>query len=336
MSEAFVPVMALLVKSTLIVGVALAIVQAMKLLRVAAAARHLVWLSAFAALALLPFLGLVLPRVTIAVPYSLFGIALHDLSTPGVHLPDRTTIAWIWIVYAAGAIAMLLRPAGGRIALEALWRKAAPLAAPNVESFARMAGVTGAIEVRIANAPIAPLTWGRRVLLPLQARDWPAARLRDVLLHELCHVARRDSFTQLMAALVRAAFWFSPAVWLALRELRFEQEHACDERVVECGAEAVAYAQTLVDVAATSHPGPLEAAVSTAMVQHSSLERRVATILQRRPARPIGGAWMALISASLLLAGLAVATAHPIDPSRRLGPLVPLDTTLAPLNGTQR
>ncbi|MEQ1833378.1 MAG: M56 family metallopeptidase, partial [Candidatus Eisenbacteria bacterium] len=177
-------------------------------------------------------------------------------------------------------------------------------------------------------APIAPLTWSRRVLLPLQARDWPVARLRDVLLHEFCHVARRDSLTQLMAAVVRAAFWFSPAVWLALRELRFEQEHACDERVVECGAEAVAYAQTLVDVAATSHPGPLEAAVSTAMVHHSSLERRVATILHRGPARPIGGAWMALISASLLLAGLAVATAHPIDPSRRLGPLVPLDTTL--------
>lgn len=336
MSEAFVPVIALLVKSTLIVVAAGAAVQAMKAFRIAASTRHLVWLSAFAALALLPVLSAALPPILILLPYAELGVATHDLSIPGEHIPDRTTAVWIWIVYLLGVTVMLLRLAAARAALAALWRAARPFSASNADDLARAVGVSSAVDVRIADAPIAPLTWGARILLPPQAGDWPAARVRDVLLHELCHMARRDSLTQIMAAIVRAAFWFSPAVWFALRELRAEQEHACDERVMESGAEPMGYAQTLLDVAASSQAGPIGMGVSTAMVQRSTLERRVTTILQSQQIRLLGVAPMTGLGVVLVAVSVALAAAQPMDSARRLPPLGPLTSmngeSLAPLS----
>ncbi|MFP5287125.1 MAG: M56 family metallopeptidase, partial [Thermoanaerobaculia bacterium] len=72
-----------------------------------------------------------------------------------------------------------------------------------------------------------PMTWGWRrpvVLLPAGAGTWSAPRRRAVLLHELAHVARGDSLTQLAAEVARALYWFNPLVWRAVRALRLESE----------------------------------------------------------------------------------------------------------------
>lgn len=329
MSEDFIPLLSLLVKSSLIVLCAYALASALKALRVAAAARHLVWLTAFVALALLPLLTLALPDINIALPYASLGFATPDLTTPGEHVRDWTGAIWIWSAYAIGAGAMLMRLALARATLAALWRRAQPCELVDLNDIAQRAGVRGDVEVRIADQPIAPLTWGARVLLPAGATDWPTARARDVLLHELSHMARRDSLTQMLAAIVRAAFWFSPAVWFALSELRVEQEHACDERVVASGADSIAYAQTLVDVAAGSQSLPLGMGVSTAMVQPSNLERRVLAILEAKQARTLSSVAIAALSAALLCTGGALAAARPHDIARTLEPLPPLATPLS-------
>jgi beta-lactamase regulating signal transducer with metallopeptidase domain len=338
MSEAFIPVISLLAKSTLIVLFAGALVLALKALRVSASARHQVWVTAFVVVALLPLLALTLPRITIALPYSALGIAVPDLSTPGEHLLDRLTGSWIWSIYAIGAGLMLARLVGARVALRALWRSARPHAAQaEFDEIKRIAGVSAAIEIRVSDKPIAPLTWGDRVLLPASAIDWPAQRMRNVLLHELCHMARRDSLTQMSAAVVRAVFWFSPAVWFALRELRVEQEHACDECVLTGGVASADYAQTLLDVAMGSRPAHLGMGVSTAMVQRSNLERRVLTILKPAQARLLRTAHKAMLGVVLLCAGAVLAAAQPRDSARMLGPLASLETILQPLDPeTQR
>lgn len=331
MSEALIPVLSLLAKSTLIVVCAWVLVTALKALQVAAAARHFVWLTAFAAIALLPVLALALPQITIALPYSALGFATPDLSTPGEHLPDRSVAMWIWGIYAIGAGAMLARLLGARAALSPLWRQARPQALhADIEAIKQRAGVRAAIEVRVWDQTIAPLTWGPRVLLPADAPHWPPPRLRDVLLHELSHMARRDSLTQMLAALVRAAFWFSPAVWFALGKLRIEQEHACDERVLASGVESADYAQTLVDVAAGSQPSQLGMGVSTAMVQRSNLEQRVIAILKPMQPRPLRRAHTAALGAALLCTGAVLAAAQPRDSARILGPLAPLLTIQQP------
>ncbi|HVK81137.1 MAG TPA: M56 family metallopeptidase [Verrucomicrobiae bacterium] len=332
MSEAFIPVISLLVKSTVVVFCAGALVAVLRALNVAAAVRHFVWLSAFIAIAFLPTLASALPQITVALPYSALGIATPDLSTPGEHLADHSVAAWIWSVYAIGVSAMLARLVGARAALSALWRRAQPHAARgDLDDIQRIAGVRDTVELRICNKPIAPLTWGARVLLPATAINWPAPCQRDVLLHELCHMARRDSLTQMLAAIVRAAFWFSPAVWFAMRELRIEQERVCDERVLAGGVAAADYAQTLVDVAADSQPFQSGMGVSTAMVQPSHLERRVVAILEPQRARPLQPSYTAMLGAALLCTGAALAATQPQDSARILGSLAPLTAIQQPL-----
>lgn len=330
MSEALVPLLALVVKSTLIVVVAGALVAALKALRIEAAARHSVWLAAFAAIAVLPVAAAVLPGFAVVLPYSALGIATPDLSAPGAHVPERGWMAWVWSAYALGAGFMLARLAAARLSLTNLWRRAhAYEGACDIGELARACGARGEIEVRVSDAPVAPLTWGARVLLPPDAVNWPAARARDVLLHELSHVARRDSLTQILAAIVRALFWFSPAVWFALRGLRIEQEHACDERVLARGAEAVGYAQTLLDVAAGVRQPSLGMGVSTAMARASNLEQRVVAVLAPARLRRLSLMQTAVLGAALFASSAALAVARPV--ALVLGPLPPMTTTLAPL-----
>ena len=77
----------------------------------------------------------------------------------------------------------------------------------------------------------------------------PEAEQRACLLHELAHLARRDDLTKLMAELIRAPFWFHPAVaWLVAR-LDREAELACDEAAVGRGVAPRELAQLLIDFA---------------------------------------------------------------------------------------
>ena len=95
-------------------------------------------------------------------------------------------------------------------------------------------------------------TWGclrPALLLPAGAEDWPDQRLRVVLHHELAHVQRNDWMIQIIAELVRAAYWFNPICWMTIRRLVRESEHACDDMALNCGISGNDYAEQLLAVA---------------------------------------------------------------------------------------
>jgi beta-lactamase regulating signal transducer with metallopeptidase domain len=87
------------------------------------------------------------------------------------------------------------------------------------------------------------------LLLPAGAEDWPDQRLRVVLHHELAHVQRNDWMIQIIAELVRAAYWFNPICWMTIRRLVRESEHACDDMALNCGISGNDYAEQLLAVA---------------------------------------------------------------------------------------
>ncbi|MEO0531954.1 MAG: M56 family metallopeptidase [Planctomycetota bacterium] len=67
------------------------------------------------------------------------------------------------------------------------------------------------------------------VLLPASlVEDRNPAALRPVLLHELVHVTRRDTWTALLHAAMRVVWWFNPFVWWASRRAESLVERCVD------------------------------------------------------------------------------------------------------------
>jgi TonB family protein len=158
------------------------------------------------------------------------------------------------------------------------------------------------------------VTWGLRqpkIILPASAGAWPDDRIRIVLTHELAHIRRGDWVVQIVAELLRAAYWFNPLMWIACRKLRLESEHACDDEVMNYGVDGTDYASHLVAVARSLNHRRAAWFPAPAMARPSSLERRVRAMLNDRVNRkPITRTRRAGVFAALLTLTVAVAAAQ--------------------------
>jgi hypothetical protein len=108
--------------------------------------------------------------------------------------------------------------------------------------------------------------------------------LNAILLHELAHLRRWDDWTNLAQKLLRALFFFHPAVWWIESKLSLEREMACDDAVLAETANPRAYAECLVTVAEKSlmRRGLAMAQAAVSRVRQTS--QRVAQILDtKRP-----------------------------------------------------
>src|SRR5262245_22175989 len=183
--------------------------------RASAAARHMVWTVAFAALLLLPILSRVTPARTAPVRASAVPrIAIAGPVRSVAAQPVRTPIDWIPLVWLLGATLVLARFGVGTALVWLRTRRAHPMTIP---------AESGRVQVLDAGPGAMPMTWGVLrpvILLPTEAALWPAERLRAVLLHELGHVARHDWLTLAMAELAVGLYWFHPLAWWAASRMR--------------------------------------------------------------------------------------------------------------------
>jgi beta-lactamase regulating signal transducer with metallopeptidase domain len=127
-----------------------------------------------------------------------------------------------------------------------------------------------------------PVTWGivyPVVLLPAASVEWDDEQRIAVLTHELAHVKRFDALSQMLAQLALALLWFHPLAWLAVRRMRLEREHACDDFVLVAGARASRYADDLLGLARRLGRPTAPAAAALAMARRSELEGRLLAIL---------------------------------------------------------
>ena len=207
------------------------------------------------------------------------------------------SLAVLWLTGALlGGVRLTL--AVGRI--RQLARRADPATgrtAALLAELARESGIRRPVQGLVSRQSIVPMTWGWLrpvVLLPADAASWSAERLRVVLLHELAHVRRGDAATQFVAELARSLYWFHPLAWWGVRCLRFEQEAACDDRVLAAGAAAEDYAEELFAVTARLPHGLQDAGLAVAMGRRHTIEGRVRGILaddrDRRPVRTVRAA----------------------------------------------
>ena len=94
-----------------------------------------------------------------------------------------------------------------------------------------------------------PVTFGFRrpvVLLPEILRTQSADIRRVVLCHELFHVRRHDWVWVVAEEVVRAVFWFHPAVLWLISRVRLAREEVVDELTVLATSERRAYMEALL------------------------------------------------------------------------------------------
>ena len=99
-----------------------------------------------------------------------------------------------------------------------------------------------------------PLTIGlfkRSTRIVLPDREYSNEELKMILLHELIHIGREDSWSKFFMIFCAAMCWFNPLMWIAMRKSADDMELSCDETVLLNADEATRkqYALLLLDTA---------------------------------------------------------------------------------------
>jgi beta-lactamase regulating signal transducer with metallopeptidase domain len=349
------------VKATVILLLAAAVTLLLR--RSTAALRHFVWALACGGILVLPLATALLPDVRVAAwPRVDVPVAFHAEQGPAPSEPvarrsaaapaPTTTVApdpvrfrlttdwtaYVFPVWLSGVGVVLLLLAVGMVRIAWLYRVTKPVQDESwlllLEDLSRQLGLSRYVRLLQANAPAMPMTWGIRrpaILLPAEADHWPAARRRDVLLHELAHVKRQDFLIQLIARVACAVYWFHPLVWLAATRLREERERACDDHVLRAGAMPSVYATHLLEIARGLRAAPATSLASVAMARPAQLATRLIDVLDARRCRDTLSprsalpAWIAAIVVVVPLAAVAPRVAEPAPVSSSIDtiPLLP-------------
>jgi beta-lactamase regulating signal transducer with metallopeptidase domain len=208
--------------------------------------RFAVWFCALFAIAVAPFL---------------------ESSSPGANAIMRPaaaaiTMPQVWSLYLFGAWAAialvgLARVAAGMWHLRAIRKNCTPVDRRNLGPtiLRTLAEFRSArrVELYSSDALRVPTAIGflkPAVVLPSWAlRELSAAELNAVVLHELAHLSRWDDWTNLAQKVLRALFFFHPALCWVESHLSLEREMACDDLVLAQTANPRVYAECLVSLA---------------------------------------------------------------------------------------
>ena len=186
----------------------------------------------------------------------------------------------------------------------------------------------GAIRLVMSDAvdgPVAFGLWRRYVAVPHDFFARYVAEERALAIdHELSHHRHGDLWANSAALVLLAAQWFNPFAWRAIRAFRFDQEAACDARVLtmadqdERGERTARYATAIVKAAV----GP-RLSLAAPMAVHDNLQERLTMLTRKDISKKrglvgrllIGSATLAVLgaTATLVPAGIVVARAQTAD-----------------------
>jgi len=146
-------------------------------------------------------------------------------------------------------------------------------------------------------------------------QELSASELNQILLHELAHLRRWDDWTNLAQKLVKALFFFHPAVWWIERRVSLEREMACDDAVLAETASPRAYAECLAHLAEKTFIQRSLALAQAALGKIRQTSLRVAQILDGNRHHETGRAWKPAVS---LVAAFAVVCVLGVSRAPRL------------------
>lgn len=192
-------------------------------------------------------------------------------------------IAWVLLSFV-----MLARLGRGYWKLRGLKTSATPMPAEwqmRLRSLKGVNGVRRQTQLLVSSDIAAPMSLGflnPAILIPRMLFERLSdSELEHVVLHELCHLCRRDDWTNLAQRLIEAVLPIQPVVYWIGHRMSIEREMACDDWVIAATGTAESYATSLARVAELSqwaHAGILAAGATG---NSSQLFSRVRHILDR-------------------------------------------------------
>lgn len=195
-------------------------------------------------------------------------------------------LSGLMFIYLAGVSLSVLPLLIGIARVRAVSKRARPAGnhrwADLMSRTPAIAHFSGRIRIVESDSHSMPMTWGivePTLLVPANSEEWPDWKCRNILLHELAHVERRDCLTQLVAQIACTAYWFNPLVWVAAHRMRVERELACDDKVITSGSVASDYAANLLDVARSLRSPSFTSSTAIAMARPSQLSGRLLAVL---------------------------------------------------------
>src|SRR5262245_59144558 len=318
----------------------------LKIFRVKSPAlRHQVWLFALIAVASMPVLGAVVQNLPLpqssnkALSYAveLPRIVVTNDAAPVVQnmspaVSVKPSVKWPIILslsfalWLAGALVFVAKAAISGIRLRRLRNGArrASLADLDCDECDCEALQNGKVSLALSDEIRSPILLGVAppvIVFPADVAAWPSQTERCAMLrHELAHVERRDHYINLFQTVLGAVFFFHPLARYACRQLTMEREMSCDDQVVGSGAEAEAYAESIIKAAERSI-GALSGAHQLALFStRQILERRIEMILNKDRIRVLAhqrrymvlfGAMIAAVSVLLMSSRAGKISAQP-------------------------
>jgi TonB family protein len=215
------------------------------------AVQHVFWRAVLAVCLALPFVQPRLPHEMVFVPAPATAAppaaALHASAAAA---PAAPAVDWLTIVSLTILVGVSLRVgwiAVGLARLRRLRRRAAEPAS-GFEDLRQAIGVSN-VAILWSGDTSHPITFGAGrpvILLPSALKSVDRAAQRAVVAHELHHVKRRDWLWTVGEELVRAIFWFHPAMWWLISRVQLARETVVDELSILTTNARRAYLDTLL------------------------------------------------------------------------------------------
>ncbi len=236
---------------------------------------------------------------------TIFRIAGGVSESPALLSPLGT---WVLLVLAAGVALGLLRLALGLARLNRYRREARPIV-PLPKAIREAQALVGvAPAFYFSERASVPVTFGWRipaVILPERFEGMAEGQQRAIACHELLHVARHHWLVNLMEELARTLFWFQPAVWWLVGNIRLSREQVVDRAVVELTGAHKPYLHALLEMAGAASTEPLSAPL---FLNENQLPQRVALLVKevRMSRSRLIASLLTALAALVVAGGLAV------------------------------
>lgn len=195
----------------------------------------------------------------------------------------------------------------------------------------------GSIRIVRSEAITGPMAFGlldRVIAIPADFEIRYDERQRRLALdHELAHHASGDLWANLIAFVLLCLQWFNPLAWVAHTAFRFDQEAACDARVLDKvdGPDRAAYGQAIAKAASGR-----VLLFAGALDRPKTLSRRLNSMLiSSNPRRRMAGKVLIAAAAAVALpltatwATLYVDTIAPVRPLPPTSPIAPVTAVSA-------